>query len=63
MAAARDTVAAEQPDQFGLKIDRMKDGTLTWDPDKEVFTGEGADVANQMRERPMRSPYNYDFAG
>jgi len=36
---------------------------LTWDPDKEVFTGEGADVANQMRERPMRSPYNYDFAG
>ncbi len=28
-----DTVAAEKPDQFGLKIDRMKDGSLTWDPD------------------------------
>ncbi len=30
-----DAVAAEKPDQFGLKIDRMKDGTLTWNP--EVF--------------------------
>ena len=36
---------------------------LTWDPDQEVFTGEGADVANAMRERPMRAPYNYNFAG
>jgi len=36
---------------------------LTWDPDQEIFTGEGADVANAMRERPMRAPYNYDFAG
>jgi hypothetical protein len=29
-----DCVAAEKPDQFGLKIDRMKDGTLQWDPEK-----------------------------
>jgi len=29
-----DCVAAEHPDQFGLMIDRMKDGTLQWDPDK-----------------------------
>jgi predicted dehydrogenase len=36
---------------------------LTWDPDREQFTGEGADTANQMLERPMRAPYNYDFAG
>jgi hypothetical protein len=27
-----DAVAAEKPDQFGLMIDKMKDGTLTWDP-------------------------------
>jgi len=30
-----DTVPADKPDQYGLMIDRMKDGALTWDP--EVF--------------------------
>jgi len=30
-----DTVAAEKPDQYGLMLDQMKDGSLTWDP--EVF--------------------------
>ena len=30
-----DTVAADKPDKYGLMLDRMKDGTLTWDP--EVF--------------------------
>jgi hypothetical protein len=30
-----DCVAADKPDRYGLKIDRMKDGTLTWD--SEVF--------------------------
>ena len=30
-----DTVAAEKPDKYGLIIDHMKDGSLTWDP--EVF--------------------------
>jgi len=29
-----DTVAAEKPDQYGLMIDRMKQGTLKWDPEK-----------------------------
>ena len=29
-----DCVAAIKPDQFGLMLDRMKDGTLTWDPEK-----------------------------
>lgn len=29
-----DCVAADKPDQFGLTLDRMKDGTLTWDPEK-----------------------------
>src|SRR5262245_49121537 len=29
-----DAVAAEKPDQYGLMIDRMKAGTLKWDPEK-----------------------------
>src|SRR5262245_2508418 len=29
-----DTVPAEKPDQYGLMIDRMKAGTLKWDPEK-----------------------------
>jgi hypothetical protein len=28
-----DTVAADKPDQYGLMLDRMKEGTLTWDAD------------------------------
>jgi hypothetical protein len=28
-----DCVPAEKPDQYGLTIDRMKDGSLTWNPD------------------------------
>jgi len=27
-----DCVPADKPDQYGLKLDRMKDGALTWDP-------------------------------
>src|SRR5258705_12873977 len=30
----QDTMAAEKPDQYGLMIDRMKAGTLKWDPEK-----------------------------
>jgi len=30
-----DTVPAEKPDQYGLMMDRTKDGALTWDP--QVF--------------------------
>ena len=33
-----DCVAADKPDQYGLRIDRMKDGTLTWDPDVFGFS-------------------------
>ncbi|MBC7658505.1 MAG: hypothetical protein H7249_02230 [Chitinophagaceae bacterium] len=29
-----DCVAAIKPNQFGLTLDKMKDGTLTWDPEK-----------------------------
>ena len=33
-----DCVAADAPDQFGMKLDRMKDGTLQWDPEKFGFS-------------------------
>jgi len=35
----------------GLKLD--------WDPQKEVFTGEGADTANKYLAREMRKSYDY----
>jgi predicted dehydrogenase len=35
--------------------------SLTWDPDKEIFTGSGAKDANPHIAREMRAPYNYDF--
>src|SRR5206468_2982136 len=41
-----DCVAAEKPDQYGLMIDRMKDGTLTWDP--EVFGFSSGVVGLQL---------------
>jgi len=41
-----DCVAAEKPDQYGLKIDRMKDGALTWDP--EVFGFSSGVVGLQL---------------
>ncbi|MDB5336871.1 MAG: hypothetical protein JWN70_2490, partial [Planctomycetaceae bacterium] len=33
-----DCVAADKPDQYGLRVDRMKDGALTWDPDVFGFS-------------------------
>jgi len=36
---------------------------LQWDPVKEIFTGEGADIANQQVARDMRKPYDYSFVG
>ncbi len=41
-----DCVPAEKPDQYGLMIDRMKDGTLTWDP--EVFGFSSGVVGLQL---------------
>jgi len=37
--------------------------SLTWDPEKEVFTGENATVANRRLAREMRKPYDYHFVG
>lgn len=34
---------------------------LTWDPEKEIFTGGGASEANKHLARPMRKPYDYGF--
>jgi len=40
---------------------RIGGKSLTWDPDKEIFTGAHAKAANQHIAREMRAPYNYDF--
>ncbi len=34
---------------------------LQWDPDKELFTGDGASEANAYVAREMRKPYDYTF--
>lgn len=36
---------------------------LQWDPQKEVFIGDGASEANKHLAREMRKPYDYSFAG
>ena len=36
---------------------------LQWNPEKEIFTGDGAAEANQHVAREMRKPYDYSFAG
>lgn len=45
-----------------LIIIAMKQGRkLQWDPNKEIFTGDGAKQANQHLAREMRKPYDYSF--
>jgi hypothetical protein len=61
-----DTVAAEKPDQFGLMIDRMKDGTLTWNPDKfgyssgiiglQLFKNEKFDPKKWSIQKYLKNP-------
>jgi predicted dehydrogenase len=34
-----------------------------WDPEKEIFTGDGAKTANAQLAREMRKPYDYSFVG
>jgi predicted dehydrogenase len=36
---------------------------LQWDPEKELFTGDGAKEANAFVAREMRKPYDYSFVG
>jgi predicted dehydrogenase len=35
--------------------------SLQWDPEKEIFTGENAALANSYATREMRKPYDYSF--
>src|SRR5262249_20937650 len=41
-----DCVSADKPDEYGLMLDRMKDGSLTWDP--EVFGYSSGVVGLQL---------------
>ena len=36
---------------------------LEWDPEKEVFVGDNAALANSYATREMRKPYDYGFVG
>ena len=36
---------------------------LEWNPEKEIFTGDGAAAASPHLAREMRPPYDYRFAG
>ena len=61
-----DTVPAEKPDQYGLMIDRMKDGALTWDPDifgyssgvigLQLFTNKKFDAKKWSVEKYLADP-------
>ncbi len=49
-----DAVAADHPDQFGLTLDRMKDGALQWDP--EVFGYSSGVIGIQLFKNPNFDP-------
>lgn len=61
-----DCVAADKPDEFGLMIDRMKDGTLKWDPGKfgyssgiiglQLFKNPAFDAKKWSIDRYMKNP-------
>ena len=34
-----------------------------WDPVKEIFIGDGAEIGNAQLVREMRKPYDYSFVG
>lgn len=53
-----DAVAADKPDQFGLTIDRMKDGTLMWDPDK--FGYSSGIIGLQLFKNDKFDPKKWD---
>jgi hypothetical protein len=55
-----DTVAAEKPDQYGLMLDRMKEGTLTWDPD--VFGYSSGVLGLQLFANKKFDPQKWSLA-
>jgi len=54
-----DCVAADQPDQFGLTLDRMKDGTLVWDPGK--FGYSSGVIGLQLFKNEKFDPQKWDI--
>ena len=34
-----------------------------WDPEAEIFTGDGSKEGNAQLAREMRKPYDYSFVG
>ncbi len=53
-----DAVAADKPDQFGMTIDRMKDGTLQWDPEK--FGYSSGVIGLQIFKNEKFDPKHWD---
>jgi hypothetical protein len=61
-----DCVPAEKPDKYGLMIDRMKDGTLTWSPDEfgystgviglQLFTNKNFDAKKWSLQKYLENP-------
>jgi hypothetical protein len=61
-----DTVPADKPDQYGLMLDRMKDGSLTWDPEVfgyssgviglQLFTNKQFDAKKWSVEKYLEDP-------
>ena len=55
-----DTVAADKPDQYGLMLDRMKEGTLTWDP--ETFGYSSGVIGLQLFVNKKFDPQRWSLA-
>ena len=55
-----DTVAADKPDQYGLMLDRMKEGTLTWDP--ETFGYSSGVIGLQLFVNKKFDPQKWSLA-
>jgi hypothetical protein len=55
-----DAVAAEKPDQYGLMLDRMKEGTLTWDP--ETFGYSSGVIGLQLFVNKKFDPQKWSMA-
>lgn len=53
-----DAVKAEKPDQFGLMTDRMKDGSLSWDPD--VFGYSSGVIGLQLFKNEKFDPKKWN---
>src|SRR5215831_7865560 len=55
-----DTVGAERPDKYGLMLDRMKEGTLTWDP--ETFGYSSGVIGLQLFVNKKFDPQKWSLA-